>query len=166
MAAFIPKKLPLEETFGEKLRQARQKKNFRIEEASRRVKIKPDYLVALEAEDWDRLPAGMYGKNFLKEYAVFLGLDGNEAAAYWNNRRDDSRPEDPFAQKIVSRKRFLIFPKICRNILAAAALLACFLYLIFYFKNIVSAPELVVSSPDKNLLLETTSLIVSGQTEA
>ncbi|MFA5155724.1 MAG: helix-turn-helix domain-containing protein [Patescibacteria group bacterium] len=165
MSPFTPKRLPLDETIGERLRQARHYRNLKIEEVAKRLNIRAEYLAALEAEDLDKLPAGLYGKNFLKEYASFLGLKTADIANYWQ-QRGDRENSDPFSQKIVKKHKFIIFPRIVRNILVLAAVLICFLYLISYFKQVVLPPALSISQPSENLVTASDMITISGQTEA
>jgi len=165
MTAFIPKKLPLEETIGEKLRQARSYKNLKIEDAAKKLNIRAEYLSALEEERFEKLPTGLYGKNFLKEYAKFLGLKPRDLLKNWQEASNTDSAADPFSQKIVKKNKFIIFPKIIRSFLIVMAILICFLYLVFYFKKIVFPPDLVITQPDKNLLIQDNSIIISGQTE-
>lgn len=164
MPAFTPKKLPLEETVGEKLRLSRHYKNLKIEDIAKILNIRIEYLIALEEERFDKLPTGLYGKNFLKQYSVFLGLKPTELLADWE-RQSTNNKEDPFSQKIVKSHRFIIFPKIIKNILIISIVLICFLYLIFYFRNIISPPQLLIIQPTKNLLTSDNSLLVSGWTD-
>jgi cytoskeletal protein RodZ len=165
MNIFTPKKLPLEETIGEKMRQARHIKNLKVEDIARKIGIRPEYLIALEEERFDRLPAGLYGKNFLKEYAAFLKLDHKEILKNLNDRTNYNEPTDPFSQKIVKKSKFIIFPKIIRNTLIALAVLICFLYLIFYFKKIIFPPFLEITRPEKNLLTADSYMTITGSTE-
>ncbi|MFZ1321319.1 MAG: helix-turn-helix domain-containing protein, partial [Ignavibacteria bacterium] len=58
-----------EETLAEQLRRRRQASGLKLEEASKRLKIKVAYLDALEKGRYDLLPSGVYGRNFLREYA-------------------------------------------------------------------------------------------------
>lgn len=165
MTSFVPKKLPLEETPGEKLRQARCYKNLKIEDIAKKINIRVEYLIALEEENFDKLPSGLYGKNFLKEYALFLGLKPRDILKSWGDKSIGGNREDPFSQKIVKKNKFIIFPKIIKNTLIIAAILICFLYLIFYFKKVIFSPELIITQPDKNLLITNNFITVSGQTE-
>jgi len=165
MTAFTPKKLPLEETLGEKLRQARRLKNLRLEEAAQKTKIRGEYLMALEDERFDRLPAGVYGKNFLKEYATFLGLDPNQIMRDLEHELAFTAKDDPFSQKVVKKNKFIIFPKIIRNIFIFLAIAVCFIYLMFYFKRIVTPPELIITEPADNLMTTASSFTIKGQTE-
>jgi len=166
MSGFIQKKLAPEDSPGEKLRQKRQTKNLKIEEVSRATKIRPEYLVALEEERWDLLPSGLYGKNFLKRYAIFLDLNPDEFIKNFSNQyKDYNEPDDPFSQKVVKPHKFLVFPKIARNIIIAFLIFICFLYLIFYFRNIVSTPPLTIIQPNQNLLTTSTSITIIGRTD-
>lgn len=165
MSPFIPKKLPLAETAGEKLRQARLFKNLKIEHIAKKLNIRAEYLIALEEERFDKLPTGLYGKNFLREYATFLGLKFPDVLKSLEEGLPHNDTEDPFSQKIVKKNKFIIFPKIIRNSLIIIAVLICFLYLISYFKKIVFPPTLIVSQPAKNILIKSSTITVVGQTE-
>lgn len=165
MAAFIPKKLSTPENLGDKLRQARLFKNLKIETIAKKLNIRQEYLIALEEEQYDKLPNGLYGKNFLKEYVFFLGLKPQEFLEFWHQENEAETATNPFQQKIIKKSQFLIFPKIIKNILISLAVLICFLYLFFYFKKIVLPPSLVVTQPAKNLVIKENFLLITGQTE-
>lgn len=68
------------ESIGDILREARHGKQVTLEDAARVTKIKVDILEKLEADDYSGLAAPMYTKGFLKLYADFLGLNGQEIA--------------------------------------------------------------------------------------
>lgn len=60
---------------GDLLRKTREAKGLSLEQVEEATKIRHAYLQALEEEAFDRLPAAVYVKGFLKNYALFLGLD-------------------------------------------------------------------------------------------
>ena len=66
------------DSIGEQLREARHNKKASLEDAARSTKIKLEILENLEADEFDRLAAPMYTKGFLKLYAEYLGLDGQQ----------------------------------------------------------------------------------------
>ncbi|QWV95916.1 DUF4115 domain-containing protein [Geomonas nitrogeniifigens] len=66
---------------GEYLRSVREAKGLELEEASRVTKIGKNYLAAIEQGDFDRLPNAAYIKGFLRLYAGFLSLSGDEVVA-------------------------------------------------------------------------------------
>ncbi len=63
------------EGIGGILREARQKKGATLDQIEETTKIKKRYLLALEHEEWDRMPGKVYAKGFLRTYARYLGLD-------------------------------------------------------------------------------------------
>lgn len=165
MSIFTPKRLISTESFGEKLRQARRFKNLKLEDVSKKINISSKYLNALEEENFDNLPSGLYRKNYLKEYATYLELDHLELVKQLEMHQDINSLSNPFSQKIVKKSKFLIFPKIIRNSLIALGVFICFLYLFFYFQNIILAPKLIITQPEKNLKTKDTNILVKGETE-
>jgi len=63
---------------GDVLRQQREALGLDLDDAAAALRIKPDYLVALEAGRPDLLPGPTYAIGFLRAYSDHLGLDGTE----------------------------------------------------------------------------------------
>src|ERR1051325_6178936 len=61
---------------GALLRQIREAVGVELREIAERSKIGMAYLSALEGEVFGKLPAAVYVRGFLAEYARALGLDG------------------------------------------------------------------------------------------
>ena len=68
-------------SIGETLRRARQKRNLDLNQVSRELKISTRFLEAIENEEFDRLPGGVFAKSFVRQYARLLNVDEEEAAA-------------------------------------------------------------------------------------
>ena len=68
---------------GETLRRARLSKNVTFEDAERVTRIRREYLEALEHEDFNKLPAPVYARGFLRSYAGYLGLDPGELMPFF-----------------------------------------------------------------------------------
>lgn len=66
---------------GNLLRRTREAKGLTLAQVEESTRIRIKYIEALEAEEYDQLPHGIYVKGFLKTYASFLGLDADEALA-------------------------------------------------------------------------------------
>jgi cytoskeleton protein RodZ len=62
-------------SFGESLRREREMRGVSLEEISGTTKINIRFLQALEAEDFAKLPGGIFTRSFLRAYAGYLGLD-------------------------------------------------------------------------------------------
>ena len=71
---------------GSSLREARLRQGADLVEAEAATKIRAKYLRALEDEQFDVLPAQTYVKAFLRNYADYLGLDGQLYVDEFNSR--------------------------------------------------------------------------------
>lgn len=65
--------------FGAWLRQQREMREITLREISDATKISLRYLEALEEERFDLLPATLFARGFLRQYARYVGLDPDEA---------------------------------------------------------------------------------------
>jgi len=65
---------------GERLRAARDEKGLSLEDIAAQTRIPRRHLEAIEAADWDRLPAPTYTIGFARNYASVVGLDRAEIA--------------------------------------------------------------------------------------
>lgn len=71
---------------GTSLREARLRQGLELTDAETATKVRARYLQALEDEHFDVLPAPTYVKGFLRNYAEFLGLDGQLYVDEYNSR--------------------------------------------------------------------------------
>src|SRR5665811_1020862 len=65
---------------GETLRRTRLKRNLQLEEISNELKISTRFLQAIESDQYDKLPGGIFAKSFVRQYARLLGLDEEDIA--------------------------------------------------------------------------------------
>jgi len=63
---------------GAQLCKARGALKSRIEDVVKETKIRATYIKAMESGEFESLPGGVYTKGYLRSYAKFLGLDGDE----------------------------------------------------------------------------------------
>jgi cytoskeletal protein RodZ len=63
---------------GKILKETRESKDITLREASQVTKIGIRFLKALENDEYDIFPSYVYMRSFLKNYANFLGLDGEK----------------------------------------------------------------------------------------
>jgi cytoskeleton protein RodZ len=68
-------------SFGERLQSEREMRGVTLEEISEATKIGTRSLRALEHQDFDQLPGGIFNKGFVRAYARYLGLDEDQAVA-------------------------------------------------------------------------------------
>lgn len=62
-------------TIGEILRLKREEKNYSISEVAKLTNIPEKHIVALESNDFEKLPARVHVTGFIRLYANFLGLE-------------------------------------------------------------------------------------------
>ena len=156
------------ETVAEQLRSARQAKKLKLWIISKKLNISEKYLTALEKGEYKELPLGVYGKNFLREYALFLGLSYKKLAQDYEteiNLLEPKAPKDLFAKQIVKARYLLAMPKIFKNILIFLIISVCFIYLGYRVNKIISPPLLAISQPAAVLITSQTALEVAGRTE-
>jgi cytoskeleton protein RodZ len=63
------------DSLGEYFQRAREAKGLTLEEAAARTRILPQYLRAVEENNYSRLPDEVFAKGFVRSYARILGLD-------------------------------------------------------------------------------------------
>lgn len=68
------------QSFGAKLKNAREEAGFDINTLSRRLHIRADIIKTIENCDFDQMPASGYAKNMIRSYARTVGLNQNEIA--------------------------------------------------------------------------------------
>ena len=64
-------------SIGKTLREARDKQGLSAEEVAAKLKLKPKTIAALEADDFDSLPALTYVKGHVRNYARIVDLDAD-----------------------------------------------------------------------------------------
>lgn len=62
---------------GESLRQKRKEMNLTLREVENATSIRLNFLQALEDGEMNKLISPVYAQGFFKQYAAFLGLDGD-----------------------------------------------------------------------------------------
>jgi cytoskeletal protein RodZ len=66
-------------SIGEQLRLAREGRGIPLREISDQTRISVRYLEAIESNDYDRLPGGVFTRSFIKAYARCVGYDEKDA---------------------------------------------------------------------------------------
>jgi cytoskeleton protein RodZ len=61
---------------GADLHRARTRREIELGEVEAATRIRIRFLRAIEAEEWEVLPGGVYTRGFIRTYASFLGMDG------------------------------------------------------------------------------------------
>ncbi len=161
MSRFKAQKIRRSAPVGEILQQARQERHFSVNFVAKQLKIPEAYLVALEAGEWEVLPAGDYGRYFLKKYATFLKLEVDDLLEQYpgpNLPQIIQPPQRPLINNYQS-----IHP-LRRALLLLVALVVVF-YLLVASRAIFMPTHLEIISPSADGVSSSSSLVLSGITK-
>lgn len=135
----------------ERLLAARERKGVDLYRAERDTKIRARYLAALERGDYRELPGAVYTKGFLRNYALYLGLDPDEVLLQWRRERGDPREPQPVIavpRPIAAPRRGLTFsPSLVVFALLTVVVLVFAAYLGVQLLRFAKPPTIEVTDP-------------------
>ena len=139
---------------GDLLRQQREALRLDLDDVAAALRIKPDYLAALEAGRPDLLPGPTYAIGFVRTYSDYLGLDGGEILRRFKAESAglDAKPDLAFPMPLGERS----IPG--GGMLLVALILVFCGYGTWYYLSTVerSRPERVAELPNELLPLTST----------
>ena len=141
---------PAEPPVGERLAAARERKGVDLHRAERDTKIRIRYLAALERGDFRDLPGAVYTKGFLRNYALYLGLDPEDVLRQWRRERGEG-PTEPMlvvpAGLEVPRQSLTIGRGTIIAVLLAVGVVAFAAYLVMQLVRFSQPPNVAVTDP-------------------
>ncbi len=81
--------------FGERLKRERELREVSMDELTKATRISARFIEALENENWDRLPGGIFGHGFVRSIARYLGLDEEALLGEYDLARAEKLPPAP-----------------------------------------------------------------------
>ena len=135
----------------DRLASARERRGVDLYRAERDTKIRARYLAALERGDYRELPGAVYTKGFLRNYAIYLGLDPEDVLRQWRVERGDQGAPEPVAvapRPVVDAPRPLVFsPSVVVAALMTLAVIGFGVYLAVQLLRFAKPPTLAVTNP-------------------
>ncbi len=135
----------------ERLYDARERKGVDLYRAERDTKIRARYLGALERGDYRELPGAVYTKGFLRNYALYLGLDPDEILDQWRRERGGSKEVTPVLavpRPMAAPRQGLTFsPSLVVFALLTIGVLAFGAYLGVQLLRFAKPPTIAVTDP-------------------
>src|SRR5215212_9954657 len=100
-------------SFGEELRREREIRGISLKEISDATKISKRFLEAIERNDHATLPAPVFTRGFVREYARYVGLNVEEMVNRYNYAAstDDRIEKPPHVEKYAATPPRDISPK-------------------------------------------------------
>jgi cytoskeletal protein RodZ len=153
----------------ERLFTARERKGVDLYRAERDTKIRARYLAALERGDYKELPGAVYTKGFLRNYALYLGLDPDDVLLQWRRERGDVREVEPVIvvpRPIAAPRKGLTFsPAVIVAAIMTVAVVAFGAYLVMQIQRYVEPPTIALTQPRTAVIdvdESTTSYVLRG----
>jgi len=91
-------------SFGANLRRERELRGISLEEISRETKISVRFLEALESDQLDQLPGGVFRRGFVKTYARYIGLKEDKVLQDYTLMVTGSEDEATGSEEVPLRK--------------------------------------------------------------
>ena len=169
MVGFVKKKVK-SYTLGERLRHKREELKVSLEEAAKITKVRMEYLEKMEEGAYEKLPADVYLKGFLRSYAKMLGLDAKEVIQIYERERGIQNNIKKH-QLPAAKERSFHIPTI--TITSHMFAVAAFFALvagggIYFYKEIgkfSETPRLVVVQPSSDVSIDGSTFDVIGLTD-
>jgi cytoskeletal protein RodZ len=154
----------------ERLVAARERKGVDLYRAERDTKIRARYLDALERGEYAELPGAVYTKGFLRNYALYLGLDPEDVIRQWKRERGDAAiPAEPVLAVpkplAAPRQGFTFSPVIIVAALLTILIAVFAVYIGVQLVRFAKPPTLAVTSPAQAVVEvpeDTTSYTLRG----
>lgn len=166
-AGFSLKKIKKPITLGTRFKRARKRLGVEILDVEIKTKIRSKYIEALENDDFAVLPADAYTKGFVIRYANYLGLDESRALNDYFKQKSNfylSNGDILSPNKSYREPGIIITPKIFTPIVLVSSIVGMFIYLAVQIYGFAAAPELAISSPTNNSVIEREDIEIKGNT--
>lgn len=151
------------EALGDYLKKIREKLNLDIKTVSLLTQIKPVYLENLEASAYDKLPADVYIRGFIKNLSQLYRVDESEMIAQFEK-------EHGFAQAHLKRaqlhpQKIWFTPRMVIALTSLLIFLAAFGYVASQVSSVLRPPKLSIAEPASDQNVSGNSIVVSGNAE-
>ena len=115
--------------FGERLKRERELREVSPNEVVVATRISLRFLEALENEDWDKLPGGIFNRGFVRAIARYLGLDEEDLLAEYDLAHGDQSEATPAVEhRIPPPPRWIVVALAFGAIAALAAVVMAGVY--------------------------------------
>lgn len=137
------------DTPGKLLRAEREKQQKSLNELANALRIRYDYLEAIEGENYGLIPGDVFIKGYIRAYADYLGLNSNHILRLYKKQVAKVSPAESKAD-ISNKRKFPVYKAVL--IFAGSILIAVFLFILINRKDeapvVQSVTESVVEQPE------------------
>lgn len=148
---------------GKLLKDARERKKISLRDVEKRIKVREQFIRALEGDEWDCFTSRIYIIGILKNYARFLELDERKILAFF--RREYERIEEiKFKEKV----SVSYLSSDSKKTIVAGFIFICIL-LVGYFSyqlfQYLKPPSVQILSPLSNTFKRELTVKIIGKTD-
>ncbi|HEY8108618.1 MAG TPA: RodZ domain-containing protein [Patescibacteria group bacterium] len=169
MIQFKRRQLKSDKPLSEQLKEVRRTAKLTFEQIAIETKIPKKYLRALEQGKYEELPAEVYVRGFLENYASYLGFPQDEVLTQYRRERGVSGRKAPsldLPKRSVEQPKLTITPRTLGLVTASVLLLTVVGYLITQITGFASPPDLEITGPVADARVADDRVTVSGKTES
>jgi len=166
MSIFCFKKLTSPKLIGERLKEAREQKNWSVADTYLQTHIPEKYLLAIEKGDFKNLPlANAHRLAYIKKYALTVNLNPKELLCQFGKESglDNYKLTHPHCTlKIKPYNSIFVWTQK----ISVALIVFCFIgYLAWQINFILRPPTLLIFSPEEGHVSSKLSTIIQGKTD-
>ena len=77
------------------LERHRRKAGVSLEQISEQTKIGTNYLRAIESEEFEKLPGGVFNTGYIRQYAAAIGFSADEILLFYREKTTPVETPDP-----------------------------------------------------------------------
>ncbi|MBP9728255.1 MAG: helix-turn-helix domain-containing protein [Candidatus Moranbacteria bacterium] len=156
-------------TLGEKLRKLREDFRMSLGEVSKATRIQVKYLEYLETGAYEKLPADVYVRGFLRSYARHLNVDEQALVKLYERERNIQENLGREVRKPVTTSfapaKFVVTSRTFIFGFIGILLFGAFFYLYREFTSFASEPTLIILSPENSSIIFGDEGLVTGKTD-
>lgn len=155
-------------TVGDIFKETRTAKKISLETVEEATKIRKKFLVAMEDDEYQKLPSAAYAKGFIKNYSIFLQLAPEKMLAFYRRQTKEIAKSsllpkgvsDPLNAPLlrITPTRFIVFVVVC---LTGIFLL----YFGLQYQKLQMPPNLEIDSPKEDQQVKERRVDVLGKTD-
>ena len=125
------------------LKNTRLDKEYELLDISKKLKVPVKYLISIEEEDVKNFPQEPYCSLIVKDYADYLGLNGQEILSFFRRDFEQKKKNKSYKKNI-----FSFTPQFTFSVLIGVILISFVFYLTTEYIKFNSPPKLKVNWPE------------------
>lgn len=153
---------------GKTLKLRRKQLGLSLRDIAKSTRIRPDYLKAIEKNNFSDMPHDVHSLGFVRQYAKRLGLDSETAATKYLLERGpiSSAAKSRLSFNKLKPKPAVVGSKLLTLGVISVILISVSAYLAAQFLVLVRSPRLEVTYPEQNQAIGSKEIAVIGSTTA